>query len=263
MFYFISSFSLLIAAFFASTIGVGGGSLFTPIQIFIGYPLHQAVTTSLFLIMMLSISATFIYRRAEKVDWAVAVLFVAFSASGGFIGGMVSERLPSYFLNIALGITLFLAGMSIFLPNRKKAIEVKSGRFIWNRKFGNVSYGVNIVIASIGSVLAGILSGMLGIGGGVVMIPFMVLVIRIPTDIAVATSVFMVGLTALGGFVGHVSSGVWDWRQGAWMFLPVILGSVTGAKFMLSIDKSKVKRIFGIVMVMMSVGMFVKVFFDA
>jgi len=73
----------------------------------------------------------------------------------------------------------------------------------------------------------------------------MVLLFGIPMEIAVASSAFMVGLTAAGGFAGHVASGHWDWRMSLVLAVAVFVGGQIGARISLGIDRNKIKTGFG------------------
>jgi uncharacterized membrane protein YfcA len=80
------------------------------------------------------------------------------------------------------------------------------------RKFGEEEYSVNLIIGLPLSALAGLMAGLLGIGGGVIKVPLMVLLLGVPMKVAVGTSCFMVGLTALFCFWGHFFTGHFEPR---------------------------------------------------
>ena len=69
--------------------------------------------------------------------------------------------------------------------------------------------------------------------------------VRIPMDIAVGSSALMVGLTAAGGFAGHMVAGHWDWKTSLILGVAVFIGGQIGARKALSIDKKKMKKLFG------------------
>ncbi|RME40200.1 MAG: sulfite exporter TauE/SafE family protein, partial [Planctomycetota bacterium] len=99
--------------------------------------------------------------------------------------------------------------------------------------------------------------GLVGVGGGILKVPMMVLLFGVPMEIAVGSSAFMVGMTAAGGFAGHVASGHWDWRTSLAFGVAVFVGGQLGARKSISIDKKKMKRIFGwflLVMAALMVG---------
>lgn len=230
-----------------SMLGQGGGVLYTPIQVFFGISFHEAATTSLFLIMITSLSATLVFRKASKVDWPLAIVLETITTLGGVVGGLASGQFSGTFLSIVFaGVVAFAAIFMVrefhlehMCPSRKEGI------FFWRRKFEEQDYCVNLLIALPVSFIAGLASGLVGVGGGILKVPLMVLLLGIPMDIAVGSSAFMVGLTAAGGFAGHVAIGHWDWKTSCILAVAVFIGGQIGARRALGIDKKKMKKAFG------------------
>ncbi len=111
---------------------------------------------------------------------------------------------------------------------KPKALPTKKYWFHWYRQFNQQHYSVNLLLALPVSFAAGLNSGLVGVGGGILKVPLMVLLLLgIPMDIAVGSSAFMVGLTAAGGFAGHLTAGHWDWKTSLMLGIAV-----------LSVDKS-------------------------
>ena len=245
-----------------SMLGQGGGVLYTPIQVFFGIGFHEAAATSLFLIMVTSLSATLVFRKASRVDWPLAIVLETVTTLGGLMGGLASGRFSGAFLSgLFAGVVAFAA---IFMV-REFHMEhlcppLKQGIMYWRRKFGEQDYCVNLLIALPVSFIAGLASGLVGVGGGILKVPLMVLLLGIPMDIAVGSSAFMVGLTAAGGFAGHVASGHWDWKTSLILAVAVFIGGQIGARKSIGIDKKKMKKAFGwflmgIAMIMVSKAM--------
>jgi uncharacterized membrane protein YfcA len=240
--------ALAIVAAFASMLGIGGGVMYTPLQVIFGVDIHEAATSSLFLIMILSFSATRIYRRAGKVDWKMAMALEAFTVSGGFAGGYLSSFVPSQPLKILLIAVLILAGITMLKANQRDHSHLVDhpAWYIWTRSRNGQKYTINMLIAFPISLAAGVISGTIGIGGGILKIPMMAILLGVPIDIAIATSAFMVGITALGGFAGHLIAGHWDWKISLILTPAVFIGAWIGAHTMLKIDKRKLRITFGI-----------------
>jgi uncharacterized membrane protein YfcA len=95
------------------------------------------------------------------------------------------------------------------------------------------------------SFAAGIVSGMVGVGGGLIKVPLMVLALGVPMDIAVGSSALMVGLTASGGFAGHLVTGHWDWRMSLILAAAVFVGGQIGSRLTLKVNKAMLKKVFG------------------
>ncbi len=260
--YMILAISLAISAFCVSMLGIGGGVLYTPIQIFFGIGIHEAATTSLFLIVILSISVTSVYRRAGKVDWGMAILLEVFSITGGLTGGYLSDYLSQKILLILLTMTIVIAGISMLRSNPKihSHHEVQHSWYHWNREACGERYRVNMLLAPLLAFLAGAIGAMVGIGGGIIKVPMMVLLFGIPMDIAIATSGFMVGITAASGFAGHIIAGHWHWQASLVLAPGVFMGAWLGAHTMLRLDRAILKKIFGIIMFLIALGLVIRIF---
>ena len=91
----------LVAVVF-SVLGQGGGVLYTPIQVWAGIDFHVAATTSLFLIMIMSLSASIVFRKANKIDWPLVLVLESSTAVGSFAGGLWSNRFSGEALSLSL-----------------------------------------------------------------------------------------------------------------------------------------------------------------
>jgi len=249
---------IFVVAIVFSMLGQGGGVLYTPVQVFAGIDFHVAATTSLFLIMVVSLSATIVFRKAKRVDWPLAIVLESVTAAGGLAGGLASGRFSGSVLTIAFACVIAFAA---FFMVRDMSMDhdcpQRSSVLAWHRSFGNQVYCVNLLLALPISFLAGGISGLVGVGGGILKVPMMVLLFGIPMEIAVGSSAFMVGLTAAGGFAGHVASGHWDWHTSLVLAVAVFLGGQIGARKSIGIDKNRIKKAFGwflLVIAMLMVG---------
>jgi len=242
----ILSAIMFVVAILFSMLGQGGGVLYTPVQVFAGIDFHVAATTSLFLIMVVSLSATIVFRGANRVDWPLAIVLESATAGGGLVGGLSSGRFSGSVLTLVLaGIIAFSAFFMVRNITLDHECPQGGGVLVWRRSLGRQVYCVNLLLALPISFLAGTISGLVGVGGGILKVPMMVLLFGIPMEIAVGSSAFMVGLTAAGGFAGHVASGHWDWRTSLILAAAVFVGGQIGARQSVRIDKSKIKKGFG------------------
>ena len=242
--------SLTAVALVSAMMGIGGGSLLTSLQVIFGIEIHTAVATSLFLIIILSLSATRIYKQAGKIDWKMALTLEIFTFSGGFLGGYFSKNIPGDILAYTLVFVIIFSGVMI-LRNKNSAhphITKSKSWYHWDRSYDANKYTINCLIVFPISFIAGILSGTFGIGGGVLKVPLMILIIGMPADIAIATSVLMVGLTACGGLAGHLIVGHFNWKLALMLSPSVFIGAWIGAHTMLKINKDKLKKIFAVFM---------------
>lgn len=263
--------TVLIAASTFSALGVGGGVIYTPLQLFFGIGFHVAATTSLFLIMVTSFSATLVFRKAASVDWPLAIALESVTTLGAFLGGFYSQYVSASFLTYLFsGVLAVVAFLMLGNISRRSAMRStaaspatiartkRSGFFHWRRRMGAESYAVNLGVALPVAFVVGVVSGLVGISGGVLKVPMLVLLFGIPANIAVGSSAFMVGLTASGGFVGHVLAGHFDWKMALMLAPAVFIGAQLGARFSVKIDKGKIQNIFGYMLAALAVFLIVR-----
>lgn len=258
MLYLLAGIMFAVAVVF-SMLGQGGGALYTPIQVWAGIDFHVAATTSLFLIMTTSLSATIVFRKARRVDWPLAIVLETATITGGLVGGFFSGQFSGGFLMLVFaGVVAFAALFMIRDFHAEHHCPQQSSFLGWNRQLGDEHYCVNLAVALPISFAAGAVSGLVGVGGGILKVPMMVLLFGIPMQIAVGSSAFMVGLTAAGGFAGHVAAGHWDWRTSLVLAVAVFAGAQIGARLSLGIDRKKLKRGFGVFLLLVATSMCVK-----
>jgi len=257
--------SLLVFAFFYlamfaiasvfSMLGVGGGVLYTPVQLFFGIEFHTAATTSLFLIMVTSLSATLVFRKAEVVDWPLALVLESSTTLGAFLGGIYSGHFSGRFLiylfSGVLAIAAFFMIKHFEIPNRCSGEP--SGFYRWRRDMGSGVYCVNLALALPIAFVAGVVSGLIGVSGGILKVPMLVLLFGVPMNIAVGSSAFMVGLTASGGFLGHLAAGHFDWKIALLLVPGIFLGGQIGARASVKVDKTNLKCFFGYILAALAV----------
>ena len=245
--FFFFYVAMFLNAVVFSALGQGGGVLYTPIQLFFGIDFHIAATTSLFLIMVTSLSSTVVFRKAGMVDWPMAFVLESTTIVGAFVGGLFSGRFTGRSLTYFFAAVITFA--AIFMVKRFKmehdCATVASSVFQWARHVGNDTYCINLALALPISFVAGAASGLIGVAGGILKVPMMVLLFGVPMNIAVGSSAFMVGLTAFGGFFGHLAAGQFDWRVALVLVPGIFLGGQIGARRAVKVDKVRMKRYFG------------------
>lgn len=235
-------FLLFLASFLSSLIGLGGGSIFTPIQVLFDIKIHGSAANSLFLILIGSSSAAFVYLRSGKIDWRLGFPLAIFSVIGGFFGGGLSDFIPENIVLVTLIIVVIFSGILMFVGAGKDATRER----------------ISILALLPFALFSGFLSGVLGIGGGIVLIPILCILLKFPVDISIASTSFAIFLTSASGFLGHFLAGHWDWRQGLIMAPATLVGAMLGAHIMLKTSGRLIKGIFGTVMFLIALSLIVK-----
>ena len=218
MIYLISAF--LITAFLYASVGFGGGSTYNALLILynVDYLLIPKIALTCNLIVV--IGGTIRYQLNNLIPWKKVLALIIFSAPFAWIGG----RLPidkELFL-IILGISLLISGVLLLI--RKEEIENFSK---------SVNSKIGIFLYSIMSVLIGLISGLVGIGGGIFLSPILHLTKTIPSmNIAAISSVFIF-VNSLAGLSGqfsktNTSNLIDNYFEYSWLFLAVFVGGTIG-----------------------------------
>ena len=238
----------LAVGFLSGMFGIGGGFLLTPLLIFAGIPPAIAVASQTGQISAASFSGMLAYWRRNAIDLKLAFVLLA----GGLIGSALSvwlfallRRLGQLDLVIALGYVFFLGLVgSLMLGESVRAmVRTRKGRPPMLRKPGQHNwihrlplkmrfprsriYLSSISVVTLGATI-GLLGATLGIGGGFMLVPALVYLLRVPAALVVGTSLFQIVFTMAAACVLHAMV-----NQSIDVVLALVLmvGSVAGAQF--------------------------------
>ncbi len=190
-----------LVGFASGLLGVGGGFIMVPIQFFLLTSLgvdpttaiRVAFGTSLAVILPTAISGALGHARRGAVLFGPMILIGISGLVAALIGGTLASNTPGIYLRIIFGILVLISGMWMLIA---KYPEVSS-----EAKKGVLSY---IIIGFV----TGILSGLLGVGGGVVLVPILVILMGFSMIKAVGTSTAVIIFTSLGGIVSYTANGL-------------------------------------------------------
>jgi uncharacterized membrane protein YfcA len=219
------------AGAFGGLLGLGGGILIVPLlTLGFGVSLTAAVGTSLVCVIATSAGAAAVNVRAGRADVRLGMLLAAGTVvgalTGGLVAGLLPERLLAGLFALLLAYTAISMGRGLFGRAKPWAVGAAAVDPALPDGPGAPAYRGRHLGPAVGaSVLAGNVSGLLGVGGGVVMVPLMHLGMRAPLAVATATSNFMMGLTAAAGGYAYLFRGDVDPRLAA----PIVLGVAAGA----------------------------------
>jgi uncharacterized membrane protein YfcA len=222
--------------------GRGGGNFYVVALAMTGFSMHEAATTGQFILMLSSFFATIFFGKNNVVSWKLVLIIGCMTIVSAFLGGFLSENFNDKLLRIVFAVFISLAAFLMLKPIIK---EVNSeGRFILKLQSNNETYNLNLLLVVPIVLFTGFVSGMVGISGGSFLVPLMVLLIRVPMKIAVGTSTTLVMVTALSGFLGHLSSGHFDIKLAIPLAIGGIIGAIIGAKLTLKTKPKFLKIIF-------------------
>lgn len=247
----------IIFAFFvgiiSSALGVGGGFITTPSLIILGIAEAYAVGTALFMIIFTAISSTIAYSRREGfIEYRTGLLIATTTIIGSISGSLTSSVLavedPQLFRVIfAVCLIPIAIKMIVYPKERRKGNtseeEVDHDEVIWR------GYERRELLSTAFGLIAGFSSGLLGIGGGVVMVPILVTLGKIPMHKAVATSMFIMIFTSLAGAAVKLSHGQVHPDLAIFLIIGIIIGAQVGARLVRRVNTIHLQRIFGVMMI--------------
>ena len=229
----------LISAIF-SMFGQGGGSLYTPTLVLLGFATLVSVSTSLVLNLVTAAFAALVFFRQHLVDLRLGAAFVPPIVVGSFLGGAWGNFVNSSLLLWIFAAFLLGAGARMVYTYWESAASERPAPAVLTPAMLTV-----IVVFSFG---VGLLSGLLGVGGGVLIVPFLIFVDKVPTKTSAGTSAFIVIFSSLFGVLGHSAYGHLDLDLIFVTTVAVAVGAVIGARSMVRTSPRWVKAGFGLIL---------------
>jgi uncharacterized protein len=210
----------------------GGGSILTvpALVYFIGQSPHAAVTTSLAIVGANSLMGASFHRAQGTLDWTVALVFggagmlVAYFASG------ISKMLPPAVLLIAFALLMLVIGVVMLVRRKSVDNAPRAARPLW------------VVLASGAGV--GLLTGVLGVGGGFLIVPALVMLVGLPMQAAVGTSLIVIAMNSLAGLAGHLSAEPFNIVLTLVFTLAGLAGTFAGAQLSKRLPAQKLQKAF-------------------
>jgi uncharacterized membrane protein YfcA len=243
-------------------VGVGGGFILVPVLIIL-FPQSEAVTItsiSLAVVFLNATSGSIGYVREGRVDFRSGGLFTLAAVPASVGGATATAYIGRQEFDVLFGIALMLGAFYLMWRNRIIGLKrvrsdwPKTNRVILDKSDCIYRYDVNEPLGMAMSSTAGGTSGFFGIGGGVVEMPAMVGVMKMPPPVAAATSQFMVMFTALAAVLTHIVSGEFQtgWRRAGLLGGGAILGAQMGVLLAKRVRPRTI--VVGLVVIMVALG---------
>lgn len=269
----------LVAGLLGSMLGVGGGILIVPIlTIALHVPIHVAIGSSLIAVVANSCTAAGTYTKARLTNVNLGLLLETTSIPGAIIGGLAAAAIAPSILSALFGLILLYAAYSMIarrysipednLPpdnpvdpdNTPNNLSTSLKSSYYDQNLDRVvTYKVNRTPAGLGaSFFIGVLSSLLGVGGGIANVPVMNLVMGVPIKAAIATSTFIITITAaVGALIYHYTGYIYPT-----IVAPLIIGIVIGARLGVELAQRTrgllLGRIFGAFLFLAALVMFLR-----
>lgn len=252
-----------------SALGVGGGIFMVPFLVLaLKVPIHQAVAASLAAIVATSSAVAAVNVERGLANIRLGITLEVTTAVGSIAGALIASRLPAHAVQLMFALMLFPVSALMFLKGTgfyglKAAAAGADGKAsVFDSAFYDPAAGAhtpyavkNMAPASFVSFFAGSLSGLLGIGGGIVQVPLMNLMCGVPMKAAAATSNFIIGVSAAASAYVYFRKGMIPLEITAVIVVGVLIGSFLGIYALYRARAEKLQIIFSALTLLVGVKM--------
>ncbi len=219
----------------------GGGSILTvPVLVYFAeLSTKAAIVTSLVVVCITSAIAVIKHAREGRVCWKTGLTFGSAGMVGAFLGGRIAAYIPDPVLLVLFAAVMLVASLAMLRNKKEKVAEHKPAGALCPQ---------DLPIAAIlfDGVLVGLITGLVGVGGGFLLVPALNYLAGLPIRAAIGTSLFIIVMQALAALAGHASHLELNPSLTALVTACAIAGSFMGAHFSAKVSSSHLKRGFGV-----------------
>ncbi|MFD6859735.1 sulfite exporter TauE/SafE family protein [Rhodococcus sp. NPDC060090] len=222
----------------------GGGSILTvPLLAYVaGMDAKEAIATSLLVVGVTSAVAAISHARAGRVQWRTGIMFGLAGMVGAYAGGLLSRFIPGTVLLLAFAVMMIGTAVAMLRGRKNKTADADGAH---SMPMGKVL---------LDGVIVGLVTGLVGAGGGFLVVPALALLGGLSMPIAVGTSLVVIAMKSFAGLGGYLSVVQIDWRLAAMVTGAAVVGSLIGGRLTSVVDPDTLRRGFGwFVLVMSSV----------
>jgi uncharacterized membrane protein YfcA len=219
-------------------LGGGGSILTTPILIYaLGIETKAAIATSLLVVGVTSVAAVVQHARAGNVEWRTGLLFGGAGMAGAYVGGFVAAWIPAPVLMLLFGAMMLATAAAMFRGRKDAGPGTGEGQAVWK------------IVAE--GLVVGLVTGLVGAGGGFLVVPALALLGGLPMKKAVGTSLLVIALKSFAGYAGHAAHVAVDLELAALVSGAAVLGSFAGSRMATLVPPDTLRRGFaGFVLLM-------------
>jgi uncharacterized membrane protein YfcA len=234
--------------FLSGMFGVGGGFLMTPLLIFVGVPSAVAVGTEAAQIVASSVSGALAQWRRKNIDFKMGTILL----SGGIVGSIMGVEVVKVlrragqfdlFVTVSYVTMLGVVGTLMMIESINAIKQAKAGRVVASRQRGQHNWVhrlpfkmrfhrsklyISAIPPLILGAFVGFLAAIMGVGGGFIMVPAMIYLLRVPTNVVVGTSLFQITFVTAATTILHATQ---NYTVDVTLALLLMIGGVIGAQF--------------------------------
>jgi uncharacterized membrane protein YfcA len=214
-------------------IGGGGSILMVPLLVYVaGMDPKEAIAASLVVVGVTAAVSVLGHARAGRVRWRTGLLFGAAGMAGALAGGFLGAHLPGQLLMIAFALMMVATAVAMLrgrkdLDPSKAHAELPVGRVLLD------------------GVVVGVVTGLVGSGGGFLVVPALALLGGLPMGVAVGTSLLVIAMKSFAGLTGYLATVSIDWALVGAVTVAAVLGSLMGARVVDRTSADTLRKAFG------------------
>jgi len=263
----IPTFILIISGattgLIGALLGLGGGVFLVPLlTLALGVPIRTAIAASLISVIATASASSTINLERGLVNMRLGMTLEVATSLGGLAGGLIAAALTQRQLFLTFGATLALMGVVMALRSGRRNViadvSVEPGRLGGRLQEGDKAYVYRIrrlPVALTASLVAGAISGLLGLGGGIIKVPVLNAFCGIPIRVAGATSAFMIGVTGAASAFLYFGRGDVAMHLTAAVAVGALPGSLLGARLSQRVEARSLKIIMAVVLLVVGLRM--------
>ncbi|ORB31051.1 sulfite exporter TauE/SafE family protein [Mycolicibacterium parafortuitum] len=225
-----------LAVFVGIALGLlgGGGSILTvPLLAYVGgMDAKQAIATSLLVVGVTSAVGAVSHARAGRVQWRTGLIFGAAGMAGAYAGGLLARFIPGTVLLI--GFAVMMIATAVAMLRGRRAVEApREGHRL----------PVPKILAE--GLVVGLVTGLVGAGGGFLVVPALALLGGLPMPVAVGTSLIVIAMKSFAGLGGYLSSVQINWTVALAVTAAAVIGALIGARLTAKVNPDALRKAFG------------------
>jgi hypothetical protein len=241
--------TLLLSVLVGVSLGLlgGGGSILTvPILAYVaGLDAKEAIAASLFVVGVTSAVSVVAHARAGRVRWRTGLVFGAAGMVGAFVGGLLGGYIPGTVLMIAFALMMLATAVAMVRGRRGTAAKPTTG-------------DLPVLKVVLEGLVVGLVTGIVGAGGGFLVVPALVLLGGLPMSVAVGTSLLVIAMKSFAGLAGYLTTVQLDWPLVLGVTAAAVVGSFVGARLAGVVPEQTLRKGFGVFVLAMAVFVLVQ-----
>lgn len=268
-FFALTFISSIGAGILGALLGLGGGVIVIPVlTLFLGVDIHYAIGASIVSVIATSSGAAATYVRDRITNLRIGMFLEMATTTGAITGAYVGGLISGQALYLIFGVVLAYSGVMMFrkrkveipqdVPDSPLATKLRMHSSYYDTALKQlIHYRVAGVLEALGLMyVAGVVSGLLGIGSGALKVPAMDLAMHLPMKVSSATSNFMIGVTAAASAGIYFMRGDIQAMIAAPVAMGVLIGATLGTRLLMRLRGTVIRQIFVVVLAVICLEMF-------